>query len=80
MLTSDQFIDAYLKRSGEKYGAPDRWLQYRTPYGFQMPGCKERIALPCSCGEEGCEGWAMVRNDPESIADHQGTYGPWPLS
>lgn len=37
---------------------------------------KHLVVLPCSCGMEGCFGWAAVGNDPEMIANHKGLYSP----
>lgn len=53
-MTEDEFIASYCKRSGVTW----EWLSLR------------RAALPCACGNEGCEGWAMIPNDPESIEWH----------
>lgn len=53
-LTRNEFIDGYLSRSNLS--------RYRTTDGYQINKYR-RFALPCSCGEEGCEGWAMI---PES--------------
>lgn len=50
-MTRDEFINGYLERSGFK--------QYRTPEGFAIDD-RVYIALPCSCGDEVCEGWQMV--------------------
>lgn len=54
-MTKDEFIDGYLSRSGLQ--------QYRTPDGYLIPGVPERIALPCECGEDCCEGWQMVNKE-----------------
>lgn len=34
------------------------------------------VALPCACGAEGCEGWAMILNHPDSIAIQMQFYAP----
>ncbi len=34
------------------------------------------VALPCECGEAGCQGWASIHNTPEMIEDHQKLYAP----
>jgi hypothetical protein len=59
-LTRDQFIDAYMARSNI-----DPAL--RTKDGFRR-GKRRCRALPCACGDEICQGWAMI--GPYSIADH----------
>lgn len=66
-MTKDEFIDGYLKRSGIE--------KYRTPDGYMIQNCSEKVALPCTCGEAECEGWAMVTNDPSYIAEHKRLYG-----
>lgn len=62
-MSKDEFIEGYCTRSGITW----EWLS--GPEGM-------RVALPCACSDEGCQGWAMVRNDPESIAVHTTLYGP----
>lgn len=64
-MTKDEFIDGYMARS-----KLDPAL--RTAEGFNSghaayPG---RIAIPCSCDYGGCQGWVMIRDDPESLAEH----------
>jgi hypothetical protein len=54
-MTKQEFIDGYCARTN----IPWERLSLR------------RVALPCGCGEEGCEGWAMIPNDPQSMAHHQ---------
>ena len=57
-MTLDEFISGYCSRSGITW----EWLsQYK-------------VALPCACGEENCEGWAMVSKDMVDI--HNELYGP----
>jgi hypothetical protein len=63
-VTREEFIDGYVKRSGIE--------QYRTATGYIIHG-RERLALPCACGEECCQGWAMV--SAESVDDHMLLYG-----
>jgi hypothetical protein len=36
---------------------------------------KYYAALPCHCGRKGCEGCALVHNEPGSIAHHNNRYG-----
>jgi hypothetical protein len=52
-MTRDEFIDGYMRRSGLP-------VEYRTPDGFVVPGSMRKVALPCACGEDVCEGWAMI--------------------
>lgn len=65
-MTREEFIDRYMARSGI-----DPSLRVRG--GFRM-GSGELLALPCCCGIEGCEGWAMLSE--ANIADHMRLYGP----
>lgn len=55
-MTRDEFIDAYIARSGIPREA-------RTPDGFVVSNTAARRALPCDCGEPQREGWAMVSAD-----------------
>lgn len=59
-MTKDEFIDAYCQRSM----VPRERLMAR------------RVALPCGCGDESCDGWAMVSNDPLSVETHMRLYAP----
>lgn len=68
-MTRDEFIDGYMKRSGIPSAC-------RTPDGYAIYQHPGRIALRCDCGEQKCMGWAMVSNDPESIATHNELYSP----
>lgn len=51
----DEFIDSYVKRNELE--------QYRTADGFHVLNTQSTIALPCSCGNELCQGWQMVPGD-----------------
>lgn len=66
-MTRKEFIDAYMARSK----IPE---ECRTDDGFVRDGFR-RVALPCHCDSEGCEGWAMIRDDPEDIELHTRLYG-----
>lgn len=68
-MTRDQFIKAYAARSG----LSDQWADL----GFIEVGGRMRLALPCACENEGCEGWAMV--GPDSVISHLDLYAPEPL-
>lgn len=59
-MTKDEFIDAYCQRSK----VPRERLMARI------------VALPCACGDESCEGWAMVPNDQMAIDWHMRKYAP----
>ena len=61
-MTREEFIAGYCERSGVTW----EWLS------------TSRNARPCNCREEGCDGWAMVSNDPEMIAVHDRLYNPPP--
>lgn len=64
-MTREEFIDGYMERSGLDANC-------RTERGFRI-GHIERIALPCTCGDEACKGWAMVPTD--FAEDHMRRYG-----
>lgn len=49
MMTRDEFEQGYAERSG----CTVEWLHLH-----------DRWAVPCDCGEAGCEGWQMVRLEP----------------
>lgn len=59
-MTKDEFIAGYCERSKISW---EKLSQHR-------------VALPCACGEDGCDGWAMVTNDPLSIETHNKLYAP----
>lgn len=59
-MDKQKFIDGYCERSGVTW----EWLS------------KYKTALPCQCGLELCEGWAMVSNDELSIKVHNELYAP----
>lgn len=61
-MTRREFIDGYVLRS-------DIAL-YATEDGFHIPGMDPWIALPCTCDEEGCEGWAMISTSGTSVVVH----------
>jgi len=52
-MTKEEFISRYIMRSG---GSQDFMEKYR------------QVAVPCTCGEEGCAGWAMISAD-KALAD-----------
>ena len=45
--------------------------------GFFQIGDHYRIVMPCACGDEICEGWAMV--GPDSVDSHLMLQAPEPL-
>lgn len=59
-MTKDEFIAFYCQRSGIEWTELSKW----------------RVALRCTCGDNGCHGWAMVHNDADSIRDHNELYAP----
>jgi hypothetical protein len=42
---------------------------YETRMPNTMRGVRKRnwVPMPCNCGEAGCQGWAMVQNDIDTI-------------
>lgn len=59
-MTKEEFIAGYCERSGVK------WEEISVM----------QVALPCDCGDEGCNGWAMVSNNQSSILAHMELYAP----
>jgi|WetSurMetagenome_2_1015567.scaffolds.fasta_scaffold00310_38 hypothetical protein len=57
-MTKREFIRIYCKES------EITWKELK----------KEVACLPCKCSEEGCNGWAMVHNNKESIDMHNYLY------
>lgn len=51
-MTRTEFVHGYARRSG----LPDKW----AILGIIDVGDRVMFALPCGCGDEQCEGWAMV--------------------
>jgi hypothetical protein len=74
-MTRDEFIDGYVSRSNKNYLGLER-----TPDGYRWGhGPNQRkVALPCACGDDKCQGWAMVSVDPEMLEDHMLLYAPRP--
>lgn len=60
-MTKEEFI--------ARFGAPERM---KTEYGLLYEDGTKRIAMECKCGEEGCQGWAMVYE--EAIGEHKYIY------
>ena len=71
-MTKEEFIAGYVERS--RPGTPSIEA---TKDGCRARG-NEWLALPCHCGEDVCDGWAMIRDDAESIADHLRFHGRAP--
>jgi len=59
-MTRAEFVRAYAARSK---ASPEF-----AEIGIIDFGLRTMVALPCDCGEDGCEGWAMV--SPSSLLDH----------
>ena len=60
-MSRTEFVRRYAKNSG----ISDEW----AILGLIAPTRESRmIALPCDCGEDGCEGWAML--GIESVLHH----------
>ncbi len=68
-MTRDEFIDGYMERSK----IPASW---RSGDGYVLEGHPGYVALPCACGEDGCNGWAMVRNEQFYIDTHNQFHAP----
>lgn len=59
-MTKEDFIAGYCERSGVTWNELSQF----------------EVALPCACGEDGCNGWAMVSNNPLSIKAHMDLRAP----
>jgi hypothetical protein len=68
-MTRTEFIQAYAARSN----LSSEW----AGLGFIEIAGSARPVLPCACGDEKCEGWALV--GPDSIDSHLTLYAPEPL-
>lgn len=65
-MTRTEFIQAYAARSN----LSSEW----AGLGFIEISGSARTVLPCACGDEKCEGWAVVA--PDSIDSHLLLYAP----
>lgn len=65
-LTREAFVRGYAERSG----LSAKW----AALGFIDGDGAFLIALPCDCGDDSCEGWAMV--GPGSVNSHLELYAP----
>lgn len=54
-MTKEEFEKGYCERSGITLE------EYH----------ETQVTLPCSCGYEDCEGWAVISNDPRLIGWHK---------
>lgn len=68
-MTRTEFVKSYARRSG----LDDRF----AGIGLIAVGGHHLVALPCACGEESCEGWAMVT--ASAALHHLAFYAPEPL-
>lgn len=59
-MTAEEFEKGYCKRSNLSLEKYRKW----------------RVTMPCECEYEGCEGWASIPNDPESIAHQKQFHSP----
>ena len=59
-MTKDDFIGGYCERSRLPWAEISNYL----------------TALPCACGDESCDGWAMVSKNEHSISTHMYLYAP----
>ncbi|KKL51393.1 hypothetical protein LCGC14_2295930 [marine sediment metagenome] len=53
-ISLKEFERAYIKRSNISRSFYNRW----------------RITLPCKCDDDGCEGWASISKNPDSVHHH----------
>ncbi len=60
-MTKQEFIDQYIRNMIEE---------------DIKDFLKTHMALHCACGEENCNGWAMVTNNTISIKAHLDLYDP----
>lgn len=65
-MTRAEFVRTYAARSN----LSDQWAEI----GLIDVGSKTMLALPCGCGAENCEGWAMVTAD--GVLDHLMLHAP----
>ena len=57
-MTREDFVEGYMSRSKKMpYTLDGESVVYEMNYGA---GPWVQYALECACGEDGCEGWAMV--------------------
>ena len=69
-MTRTRFIIGYAARSSISH----KWADL----GFiEFGDHRVLVALPCGCGNDKCQGWAMV--SPANIPDHLEMYTPEPL-
>ncbi len=59
-MTREEFVAGYMERSGVTDWRIDGEV-------VTFAGRFKRLAIPCECGEDGCEGWAMVREGEREI-------------
>ena len=57
-MTKEEFIKDYCRMSD-------------IPPEYLLKVC---VVLPCACGRDGCEGWAVVANNEQSIKAHNELY------
>lgn len=65
-MTRAEFVRAYAANSG----LSSEW----AVLGLIDVGSRKLIAMPCGCGDETCQGWAMLSS--ESVLDHLQLYAP----
>lgn len=69
-MTREDFVRGYATRSGFSDQAAKIGV-------IDFDGIAKMVALPCACGDETCEGWAMVT--AESVLHHLFFCTPEPL-
>ena len=66
-MTQDEFIVGYMQKS-------EIPASFKTEDGFDWGDGFRLYALPCACGDESCDGWAMVHE--RMLESHKKLYGP----
>ena len=69
-MNREDFVRGYALRSG----LSDQWASLGI---IDVREGRTLFALPCGCGDESCEGWAMV--SAEGALDHLALSTPEPL-
>jgi hypothetical protein len=70
-MTREEFILGYCERSKISV------TPYMVHLGYVKTGILVLMALPCACGDDICEGWAMV--NPEMLDTHMAFSAPQDL-
>lgn len=76
-MTGDEFIHAYATRNGGLEMTKDEFIHAYAARSSMTPGEATRglVAMRCFCGDEECNGWAMVGDYPVAAKGHLTLYG-----